>query len=139
MATPVESIYRRFLSRIGADILSEIEDKDVVEEILLIFLEDAICEVEDIYDKDLTITNGNITSDLTSLEIKILANAMVLYWLQPKINTEEMIKMQITDSDYTKKNTASLLDKLIRLRVDAKNTLRSDLVKLSWRNKKVNS
>ncbi|MGL4655819.1 MAG: hypothetical protein ACRCWM_08045 [Sarcina sp.] len=138
MATPVESIYRRFLSRIGADILSEIEDKEVVKEILLIFLEDAICEVEDIYKKDLTIANGNITSDLTSLEIKILANAMVLYWLQPKINTEEMIKMKVTDGDYTKKNTASLLDKLIKLRAVAKSSLRSDLVKLSWKNKRVN-
>lgn len=138
MATPVQNIYRRFLSRIGTDILTEIDDKAVAEEIMLIFLEDALCEIEDYYDKDFTITDSKISCDLTSKEIGTIANAMLLYWLQPQIHTQEMIKMQITDGDYTKKNTASLLDKLLKLKDSSEKTLRKSLIKQGWKGKVLN-
>ena len=49
-------------------------------------------------------------------EKKILSRCMVLAWLEPKINTEGVIRGKVTPGDYTAKSPANLLDKLMKLR-----------------------
>lgn len=134
--TPVQDIYKRFLSQIGTDILSELS-QDIAEEIMYGYLEDALCEFDN-WSKDLTIIDNCVTDDLDSNEKLMIACAMVLYWLQPKINTEEIIKVAVTDGDYTKKSTASMLDKLLKLEEKTEKRLNRKKVRHSWKNKRLN-
>ena len=117
MATSVQDIYKRFLAQIGKDVIAELE-QELAEELMLIYLEGAI-SMFDICEKDLTIENSAFKEDLTLNEQYILADGMILYWLKPKINTEKMIDLIITTSDYNIKSPANLLDKLNTLYNDS--------------------
>jgi len=59
--------------------------------------------------------NGHFEDDLTYEEMYILAQGMVIYWLNPKVNREENLKQMVTDSDYKKLSGANMLDKMIKL------------------------
>lgn len=59
--------------------------------------------------------NGYFEDDLTYEEMYILAQGMVIYWLNPKVNREENLKQMVTDSDYKKLSGANMLDKMIKL------------------------
>ncbi len=134
--TPVQDIYKRFLSQIGTDILSELE-QEIAEEIMYSYLENALCEFDD-WNEDLTIEDGYIVTDLTSSDKSLIADVMVLCWLQPKINTEEILKVAVTDGDYTKKSTASMLDKLLKLEEKMIKRVTRKKIKRSWKNKRLN-
>lgn len=136
MATPVQDVYKIFLSQIGKDILSEL-DQEIAEDIMLTYLEGATVEF-DKCNKDLTIENSYIIGDLELDEKFILSDAMILYWLKPKIHTQEVIKNRITDKDYSINSPANLLDKLIKLQEQCEKRLAKRLRKYSWKNKKVN-
>ena len=136
MSTPVQDIYKIFLSQIGADLLSEL-DQEVAEDLMLTYLEGSTVEF-DICRKDLSIVDGCFIDNLELDEKYILAKGMILYWLQPKINREETLKVAVTDSDYNKKSTAPLLDKLIKLWEKTENDLRKRKNKYSWKGKSVN-
>ena len=134
--TPVQDIYKRFLRQIGTDILSELE-QEIAEEIMYSYLENALCEFDD-WNEDLTIEDGYIVTDLTSSDKSLIADVMVLCWLQPKINTEEILKVAVTDGDYTKKSTASMLDKLLKLEEKMIKRVTRKKIKRSWKNKRLN-
>ena len=134
--TPVQDIYKRFLSQIGTDILSELE-QEIAEEIMCGYLENSLCEFDD-WNEDLTIIDGHIVADLNSSDKLLIAENMVLYWLQPKINTEEILKVAVTDGDYTKKSTASVLDKLLKLEEKMKKRVDRKKIRRSWKNKRLN-
>ncbi|MBC6695337.1 hypothetical protein H9L25_00900 [Terrisporobacter mayombei] len=134
--TPVQDVYKRFLSQIGTDILSELE-QEIAEEIMYGYLENALCEFDD-WNEDLTIEDGYIVTDLTSSDKSLIADVMVLCWLQPKINTEEILKVAVTDGDYTKKSTASMLDKLLKLEEKMIKRVTRKKIKRSWKNKRLN-
>lgn len=134
--TPVQDIYKRFLSQIGTDILSELE-QEIAEEIMYGYLENSLCEFDD-WKEDLTIIDGYIVADLNSSDKLLIAENMVLYWLQPKINTEEILKVAVTDGDYTKKSTASALDKLLKLEEKMKKSVDRKKIRRSWKNKRLN-
>lgn len=134
--TPVQDIYKRFLRQIGTDILSELE-QEIAEEIMYGYLENALCEFDE-WNEDLTIEDGYIVTDLTSSDKSLIADVMVLCWLQPKINTEEILKVAVTDGDYTKKSTASMLDKLLKLEEKMIKRVTRKKIKRSWKNKRLN-
>ena len=125
MATSVQDIYKRFLAQIGQDVIAELE-QELAEELMLIYLEGAI-SMFDICEKDLTLN-----------EQYILADGMILYWLKPKINTEKMIDLIITTSDYNIKSPANLLDKLNTLYNDSFYKFRNKINRYSFKGKKVN-
>lgn len=136
MATSVQDIYKRFLAQIGKDVISEMEQY-LAEELMLIYLEGAI-SMFDICEKDLTIENSSFKEDLTLNEQYILADGMILYWLRSKINTEKMVDLIITTSDYNIKSPANLLDKLNTLYTDSYNRFRNRKNRYSFKGKKVN-
>lgn len=136
MSTPVQDIYKIFLSQIGKDIIVEL-DQEVVEDLMLTYLLGASVEF-DRCKKDLTIEGDSIKGDLDLDEKFILADGMILYWLQPKKLTQELIKNRITDGDYVIKSPANLLDKLMKLEEQTKTKLRKRLVKYSWKDKRLN-
>ena len=136
MATSVQDIYKRFLAQIGKDVIAELE-QELAEELMLIYLEGAI-SMFDICEKDLTIENSSFKEDLTLNEQYILADGMILYFLKPKINTEKMIDLIITTSDYNIKSPANLLDKLNTLYNDSFYKFRNRINRYSFKGKKVN-
>lgn len=136
MATSVQDIYKRFLAQIGKDVIAELE-QELAEELMLIYLEGAI-SMFDICEKDLTIEDYSFKEDLTLNEQYILTDGMILYWLKPKINTEKMIDLIITTSDYNIKSPANLLDKLNTLYNDSFYKFRNRINRYSFKGKKVN-
>lgn len=58
---------------------------------------------------------GEFVSDLDLLEIRILAHAMVLHYLKPKIMTQDSLKQFVSDKDFTKLSGANMLLRLMGL------------------------
>ena len=117
MATPVDTVFSRFLSQIEDESWLEI-DEEVLEELMFDYLSKSIVEFN-VCKKDLTINlwKGEIASDLEEDEILILAFGMVIHYLTPKILREENLQQMVTSSDFSKLSNANMLDKLIKLRV----------------------
>lgn len=136
MGTPVQDIYKRFLSQIGKDIISDLE-QELAEELMLMYLEGAI-SLFDICKKDLTIKDNIFNEELTLDEQYILVDGMIIYWLRPKINTEKMIDLIITTSDYNIKSPANLLDKLNTLYKTSLYNFRCRINRYSFKGKQVN-
>ena len=136
MATPVSDIYDLFLSQIGKDLMLEMAD-DIVDELLMTYLLGATVEFSLICKKDLTIENGYIRDDLTLDEKFILSRGMVLYWLQPKINNQEVIKNRITDGDYVIKSPANLLEKLLKLKTTTEKDMHRRIIRYSYKDNKL--
>ena len=140
MSTPVKEIYSVFLSFIGDDDIMELEE-ELIEEVLYDYLLGATYEFQECK-KDLSIISKQglfyINSDLTLGEKMILARGMIIYWLNPKLLTQEVIKNKITDDDYSTKSPANLLDKLIKLRTTSENDLRARKIRYTWRGNNLN-
>lgn len=122
MSTPLKKIYNIFLTHIDDDLLSMLK-REVADDMLLVYLQGATVDF-DVCKKDLTIIEpseengfeGYIISDLDLDEVFLLAKAMLLYWLNPKILREDNLKTMLTDHDYNQKSPANMLDKLLKLK-----------------------
>lgn len=136
MSTPVSEIYDIFLKQVGKDILLELPN-EIVEDLLFTYLEGATVEFPEC-DKDLSINENSIVSDLSLEEKYILSRGMILYWLQPKILTQEVIKNRITDGDYTLKSSANLLNNLLKLKESSETDFNRRKVRYSYKGKNVN-
>lgn len=134
--TPVQDIYKIFLSQIGKDVITELS-QEIAEDLMFTYLQGATVEFDKCI-KDLSIIDNNIQDNLDLDEKFILADGMILYWLQPKKLTQEVIKNRITDGDYVIKSPANLLDKLMKLENQTQDRLRKRLIKYSWKNKRIN-
>lgn len=137
MATPVTDIYDIFLNQIGKDIMLELPD-EIVDDLLYNYLLGATVEFSYYCNKDLSIKDGNVVGDLELDEKFILSRGMILYWLQPKINTQEVIKNRITDGDYVIKSPANLLDKLLKLKLSSESDMRRMIIKYSHKGRNIN-
>lgn len=145
MSTPITEINDIFLKQIGKDIMLEFED-EIIEDLLLTYLEGAIVDFYEC-EKDLTITEesdeeGNIvkviSSDLSMEEKFILSRGMILYWLQPKILTQDLLKNRITDGDYSIKSPANLLNNLLKLKKSSEEDMYKRRVRYSYKGKDIN-
>lgn len=144
MSTPISEINDIFLKQIGKDIMLEFED-EIIEDLLLTYLEGAIVDFYEC-EKDLTITEQTInkekvkviSSDLSMEEKFILSRGMILYWLQPKILTQDILKNRITDGDYSIKSPANLLNNLLKLKESSEADMYKRRVRYSYRGKDIN-
>lgn len=137
MATPLIDIYDIFLNQIGKDVMLELED-ELVMDLLKNYLIGATVEFSQYCSKDLSIKDDYINDDLDLDEKFILSRGMVLYWLQPKINTQEVIKNRITDGDYVIKSPANLLDKLLKLKKSSEEDMRKRIIRYTYKGKNIN-
>lgn len=62
------------------------------------------------------ILEGYFEQDLEVIEIRILALAMLLSYLKPKIMTQDSLKQFVSDKDFTKLSGANMLLRLIGLK-----------------------
>ena len=90
MGTPIQAVYRKFLGMIE-DEEWLLVDEDVIEELMLNYLENATVEFTQCK-KDLSIDYDSLCfyEELSLNEILILAWGMVIHYLQPKIKREEI-------------------------------------------------
>lgn len=58
---------------------------------------------------------GEFLEDLEVIEIRILAHAMMLHYLKPKIMTQDSLKQYVSDKDFSKLSGANMLLRLIGL------------------------
>jgi hypothetical protein cdifQCD-6_20548 len=123
MGTPVEEIYRKFLGMIE-DEEWLLVDEDVIEDLMLNYLENATVEFHQCK-KDLTIDFNNMcfVEELNMNEILILAWGMVIHYLQPKIKREENLRQFISDKDFSKLSNANMLMRLMGLEDKARKQL----------------
>lgn len=123
MGTPIQAVYRKFLGMIE-DEEWLLVDEDVIEELMLNYLENATVEFTQCK-KDLSIDYDSLCfyEELSLNEILILAWGMVIHYLQPKIKREENLRQFISDKDFSKLSNANMLAKLMMLEKDARKQL----------------
>lgn len=118
MATPYSKIFNLFLNNKISDTFLVSLDKEDVEEILKNLLVSAIVRFRKCK-KDLNNRNdelGEFNIDLSDDEIEILACLMVLSWLEPQINSIELLKQTLSTKDYKLYSQANHLKELLELR-----------------------
>lgn len=137
MSTPLTDIYNLFLNQIDDDILAIMSD-EVIEDMLLTYLKGSITEFNTCV-KDIEIEGDSINCDLDLDEQFILVRGMIIYWLNPKILSQNIIKNRMTSRDYSQYSPANLLDKLIKLKESTQKDQKKAKIKYSYKHKKVNS
>lgn len=136
MSTPLKDIYNLFLNQIDDDIIACLAD-EVVDDMLLTYLKGSITEFNTCI-KDITIEGDSISCDLDLDEQFILVRGMIIYWLNPKILSQNIIKNRMTSRDYSQYSPANLLDKLIKLKESTQKDQKKAKIKYSYKHLKVN-
>ena len=134
MATQLEEVYRPFLNSIEDEDWLLIEDNEVIEDLLLDYLEKATVDF-DICRKDLNIDYNTLSffEQLDRDEIVILSKGMILHYLDPKIFVQDNLKQAVTSKDFNKLSNANMLDKLIKLRESTRNELDRYITKYDYK------
>lgn len=115
--TSFETIYDRFYGKITDDMYLEWTVEDTAADMKNILL-DALPGFEfprfSLFNYN--VETNTFAEDLTSEEIDIIANLMVLTWLHRQITTIELVRMKYTGSDFKLTSQANHLSKLILLK-----------------------
>lgn len=130
MTTPFQDVYDKFLSLIDDYELALFNDEDL-DFLLINYLSRAVSldfkqctkDLSD-YDKDLKQFNVEVTGE----EQWIVANGMVLSWLEPKIKRERLLRDAISDRDYKESSHANQLKELMNLESATRSKLHSYIV-----------
>lgn len=125
--TPFAIIYDRFMSKPTDDLYVELTVEDTIKDCEAMLLS-AITAFEfprfPIFDYNLNIqfedangviSRGRFNSALTLEEINILADLMVIEWLQRQISSVENTRMKYSGSDFKFTSQANHLDKLLKM------------------------
>lgn len=124
MGTPFTEVYAKFLKLIDDPDLAYFTDEEI-EAHLKEYMLDAIQlyfiptpeELEDMSDDGF--------NTIIPLKVQsILANAMLLVWIKPKIYKERLMRSAIADRDYSELSHANQLSILERLRTNATNEIK---------------
>lgn len=130
MTTPFQDVYDKFLSLIDDYELALFNDEDL-DFLLINYLSRAVSldfkqctkDLSD-YDNDLKQFNVEVTGE----EQWIVANGMVLSWLEPKIKRERLLRDAISDRDYKESSHANQLKELMNLESATRSKLHSYIV-----------
>lgn len=130
MATPFQDIYDKFLSLIEDYELTLFTDVELAY-LLSNYLSRAVsldfkqC-IKDLTDFDKDLEQFNIL--LTGEEQWIIANGMVLSWLEPKIKRERLLRDAISDRDYKESSHANQLKELLNLETTTRDKLQGYII-----------
>jgi hypothetical protein len=139
MATPFESIYKKFLSMIDDYELGLVTDEEL-NEILFEYLDRSRSlefpqcrkDLEDIV--DLGNGLGEFVDTLTSQEQYILALGMKKAWLSTKLNNADLMRKEIGDRDYKAVQGTGYLKELAKLDTQIKEEIREYAVAYTYKN-----
>jgi len=133
MATTFQDIYNKFLFQVRDLEFDLLEDAEL-EQLLYNYLENATVEFKqcrkDLNDFDKTLEQFNV--NLSIEEIYIVSLGMVLHWLRPKINREELLKQSIGDRDYKLASNWQTLGKLMDREIMIQNNLKNYISKYQY-------
>lgn len=127
LTTPFAIIYDRFLSKITDDLYVELTKEDTFRDCETMLLS-AIPAFEfprfPTFDYNLAIeyesangvkARGRFNSTLTLEEVSILADLMMIEWLQRQISSVENTRMKYSGSDFKFTSQANHIDKLLKM------------------------
>ena len=114
MGTPFTDVYAQFLKLIDDPELALMSDEDVSAH-----LEDYLKDAIYLYMTPtplplLSMSDNTFTEVIPERLLRILAHAMVLIWIEPKISRERIMRTAIQDRDYSELSHANQLSTLIR-------------------------
>lgn len=130
MNTPFQNIYDKFLSLIEDYSMALMPNEDL-EYLLHMYLDRAIsldfkqCR-KDLSNYDVNLKTFNVK--LNSEEEWIIANGMVLSWLETKVKRERLLKEAISDRDYKESSHANQLKELMNLEHKTENRLKQYII-----------
>lgn len=118
MGTPYEKIYNRFLSRTTDFNLVELDDYSL-NEMLKSWLHSAIIKTRtssnlSVRDED----NEVFESDLSDLDVELLAMGMTLAWLDQTLNSTELTLMMLGGKEEKFYSQSAHISELRNLRAD---------------------
>ncbi len=137
MATPYSDVFDTFLSKI-TDYSYINYTNDELESDFNKMLKSACARATSIKEDRLTRDSilQEFISDLTDLEVEILACFMLVEWLNPKINNIELLKQSLSSKDFQMYSQANHLKELQQLRVSARKEASSLMNTYSIKNMK---
>lgn len=138
MATPFESIYKKFLSLIDDYELGLVTDEEL-NEILFGYLDMARSLHFPQCKKNLELLTeslgvGEFAEDLDSQEQYILALGMKKTWLSSKLNSGDLMKKAIGDRDYKAQQGTNYLKELSKLDLQIEDEIRRYAVAYTYKN-----
>ena len=118
MGTPLDEIFDRFYSLIKDTDLAKLNDEDLYKltkvyyEMASTRFKECKNNLELVQDEE---GNYYTTDKLTVEEQNIIAQGMILYWIESKTNYNKLMKNQINTKDYNQLSNANVLLRLNEL------------------------
>ena len=118
MGTPLDEIFDRFYSLIKDTDLAKLDEEDLYKltkvyyEMASTRFKECKNNLELIQDEE---GNYYTTDKLTVEEQNIIAQGMILYWIESKTNYNKLMKNQINTKDYNQLSNANVLLRLNEL------------------------
>lgn len=120
MATPFSSIYNKFLGMITDDMYLEITEAETLADCKSLLL-NVISKFEypkfKLYDFDEVLEVHN--ADLTDEEKNILAQLMMVGWIQRQLTSVDVTRMKYSGTDFKFTSQANHMEKLLKLLTSA--------------------
>ena len=116
--TPLDEIFDRFYSLIKDTDLAKLGDEDLYKltkvyyEMAATRFKECKNNLELVQDSE---GNYSIVGKLTVEEQNIIAQGMILYWIESKVNYNKLMKNQINTKDYNQLSNANVLLRLNEL------------------------
>ena len=116
--TPLDEIFDRFYSLIKDTDLAKLDDEDLYKltkvyyEMAATRFKECKNNLELVQDSE---GNYSIVGKLTVEEQNIIAQGMILYWIESKANYNKLMKNQINTKDYNQLSNANVLLRLNEL------------------------
>lgn len=136
MPTFFSTVYDNFLSKIkDVEFLNQlVTNTSDIEEVMKGYLQNSIprfrrCK-QNLNDIDLTLKQFNV--DLNFDEIDILGDLVLIQYLTPQINTINLIKQSVSNSDFRLTSQAAHLKILMDLRSDAERRVERKIVEYTY-------
>lgn len=126
MSTPFSTVYDKFIFKITSYKILNLPEDDR-EFILYNYLNSACAEYQTELKSNITdvdLENQCFNDDLTSIEIDILAEAMVVEWLKPIIYDDELLQNKLNTRDFTEYSTANLSQQIHEIYNQARKNVR---------------
>ena len=118
MGTPLDEIFDRFYSLIKDTDLAKLSDEDLYK-LTKVYYEMASTRFKECKNNTELVQDeeGNYytTDKLTVEEQNIIAQGMILYWIESKTNYNKLMKNQINTKDYNQLSNANVLLRLNEL------------------------
>ena len=118
MGTPLDEIFDRFYSLIKDTDLAKLDDEDLYKltkvyyEMSATRFNECKSNLELVQDEE---GNYYTTDKLTVEEQNIIAQGMIIYWIESKTNYNKIMKDQINTKDYNQLSNANVLLRLNEL------------------------